>query len=331
MKTKSLLAMAVAPMILGMPLAAMAESVTTDPVGFVKTSLTAGTFTPVGLNLNKPSVFAAGVSSSDATTISVDGSHDFASLLPAGSYYVEITGGGLSGDRIDVNVASTVGGNSVIHLNVNSGNNTVTSAAALSAGDTFVIRPHITFGDVTAMIGAANLFTADEVEDTDQILLYEGNAFRIYAHFDGDWFDASDFSAVNSKVIAPGVGMLFRRQGPTSVELTALGEVRSNDFVLPLSAGLQLVTFGFPVDRSPSDYSFTTDFFTGAVADVEEGDQILLYANNGFQIHALFDDNNWYAAGDFSEVTNSNLFEAGNSVLIKRFTADPDFRINLPY
>jgi hypothetical protein len=293
--------------------------------------LTSGTFTPVGINLNKASVFAAGVSSADATSITVSGTHDFASLMPSGSYYVEVTGGGLAGDRFDVDVAATTAGGSVIQLVAGSANNTASSAGALSQGDTFIVRPHVTLADITEMIGAGNLFTGEDVGDTDQILTFENGAFKIHAHFDGIWYDAGDFSEVDSKVIAPGTGLLFRRQGLGNVDLTSLGEVRSNDFVLPMAEGLQLITFGFPVDRSPADYSFTPEFFTAAVGDVDEGDQILTFENGAFQIHALFDDNNWYAAGDFSEVTSVNLFGAGSSVIVKRFTADSDFRINLPY
>lgn len=320
--------MAVAPMILGMPLASMAESVTTDPVGFVKTTLNEG-LTAVSINLVLPSVAAGIAQSLNADSVSISESIDLADVLTAGGgYYMEITGGVLQGDRIDVNVsASLASAAGILNLDLSAPHNTLANADGLPSDTTFVIRPHITFATITAVLGSSNLFTGTDIPDTDQILTYEGG-FVVHGYFDGVWYDG-DFEVVDSKVIAPGAGFLFRRQTPNALDMTVLGEVRSNDFVLPLIEGLQLVSFGFPVDSSPADLAMTPEFFTAAVNDFSEGDQVLTWEGS-FVLHGLFNDGEWYD-GDFTPVTDSKLFAADGAVLVRRNFADADFRVVRPY
>ncbi len=98
MKKSSFLALALAPMILGAPLAVKAESVSTDPVGFVKTGLASG-FTAVGVNMVKPAAFSAKVDSKSGSTITLTAAP---TLVGGAKYYVEVADGALEGDRIDV-------------------------------------------------------------------------------------------------------------------------------------------------------------------------------------------------------------------------------------
>lgn len=330
MKKSSFLALAAAPLLLGVPMALQADSVATDPVGFVKTSLPAGSLTAVGVNLNKPAALGAAVESASADSISVSSAANVSDALDsAKSYYVEVTSGALEGDRIDVDVAGS--SDATIKLNVASANNTINSAAALAAGDTVVVREHYTFSDITALIGEDNIHSGDDIGDTTQILTYEGDGFEFYAYFAGVWYQASTFDVVDDQVIAPGVGLMIQNAGSSDIDLTAVGEVRTNDFVLPLAAGSQLVTFGFPVDRSPADYGLTTDYFTAAELDASEGDQILNWDGSGFDFHALFSDGEWYNTGTFASGTNEKLFEAGHSVILSLHSGDEDFRINRPF
>lgn len=328
MKTKSLLAMAVAPMILGMPLATMAESVTTDPVGFVKTTLPTG-LSAVSINLVLPAVAAGTAQALTSNSVTVGESVDLnVALTAGGQYYMEVTGGALQGDRIDVDVAATLAsGATTLNLDLSAPHNTLATADGLPSDTTFVIRPHITFATITAVLGAGNIFSGTDIPDTDQILTYDGG-FVVHGYFDGVWYDGA-FDVVDNKVIAPGAGFLFRRQAPAALDMTVLGEVRSNDFVLPLGVGLQLVSFGFPVDSSPADLSMTPEFFTAAVSDFSEGDQILTW-DGSFVLHGLFNDGEWYD-GDFTPVTSSKLFAADGAVLVKMNSADPDFRVVKPY
>lgn len=330
MKKTSLLALALAPMILGTPLALQAqdESVTTDPVGFVKTTLTSGTYSLVGINLTHASVYASKVASAATDSITVvDNAAELETHFEAGNkYFVEITGGALVGDRIDVASAS---GN-VISLDLAAPGNTLTDGSAIPADSTFVIRKHYTIGDLSGDVTGESLLGGTGPTNSDQILTFENGNFK--AHFlgsDGNWYDASTFDVVNDKPIAPGSGVLFFANpegGARDLELLVLGEVRTNDVVLPLEAGFQIVSTGFPMELSPADLMMTTEFFTGGTGPAN-ADQILTFENGNFKSHFLGTDNNWYSASDFSLVTDADIFTGQGSVLVFRNAPDGDFRI----
>src|SRR5690606_11118847 len=109
MKKSSFLALAIAPMILGAPMAVQGQSVSTDPVGFVKLNLEPG-FQSVGAAMVQPAVAAGLFSGTTADVITLDGTHDLTAVLDSGTaYYVEVTGSDAIdppwiGDRFDVNV-----------------------------------------------------------------------------------------------------------------------------------------------------------------------------------------------------------------------------------
>jgi uncharacterized protein (TIGR02597 family) len=330
MKKTFLLTLAVAPMILGAPLASMAESVTTDPVGFVKSPVAVNSFTLVGVNLLKPAVYAAGVESTTSNSITVTHADaDIAAVLGSGSYYVEVTSGGSEGDRIDVASAS---GNTIT-LNTGASHNTLGDASSISAGSTIIIREHLTFAGLAA--GLDNLVPGNESSSADRILTFEGGGF--VTHFyapDENWYtDDGEFTVVNDKVIPPASGVLFyaHQSGDRSgLELMTLGEVRTNDVVRPMVPGFQIVSTGFPMDLSPSDLVWTDEFFT-AGNDSSSADLILTF-DGAFITYFLAPDNNWYSDdGEFTVVTGAELLGAQGATLVYRNTADPDFRIANQY
>jgi len=321
MKKSSILALAVAPLVLGTSVAVQAQSVSTDPVGFVKTELPAGQLTPLGINLLKPAVASGKVISIDGDSVTLSGE---VSLDAGKGYYLEVADGNLEGDRVDVANAS---GN-VITLNLSASHNTI-DANALEVDSRVVIRPHVTFGDITDMIGADNLHTGNDTPDTTQLLTYDEGGFVVNAYFDGVWYDAA-FNEIDNNIIAPGTGLLFRNAGSEAAEAISLGEVRTNNFILPLKPGLQMVSLGYPVDRSPNDYGMNLESFTGAEIDASEGDQVLTLTPSGFDINVLYSDGVWYD-GQFNDVSDDALFAADGTVLLRKIESDPDFVIIKPY
>jgi len=273
MKTKSLLAMAVAPMILGMPLASMAESVTTDPVGFVKINIAPGLQT-VGLPMVKPAVAAGLVASSDSASVTMASD---VGTLPSGAYYLEVVSGSENapwvGERFDV-VGSS---GSVVSIDASSVRNTISLSTVDLSGYSVVVRPHITLNDA---------FPAGEMTEGDQVLLFDSSTggFGVVS-LDHDIF-SGELAWGENVILAPGVGLFYLSNASAEMDIINLGEVRMNTFRQPLVAGLNFVSEGHPVDNSP-DSRFLT-----AANGFEANDQIFVFdrSSGGYSVFSLEED-----------------------------------------
>src|SRR5690625_1026631 len=267
MKKSSILALAVAPLVLGASMAVQAQSVSTDPVGFVKASIPAEGAATVGVSLVNPAVAAGIVASNTADSITLEGE---VGSLENGSYYVEVTGESDSGDALvgeRFEVTSTSG--NTISLDAGSALNTIALGADELVGYSVRVRPHVTIGQV---------FPVDELSTGDQLLLINPDAsFTTYT------LSANPFNPaivqwtttggvdVSNNIIAPGEGFVFRNSSSSAVELTTvIGEVRMNNFRQSLVEGLNSFAAGHPVDASPNSRMMTAD------NGFEVNDQILI-------------------------------------------------------
>ncbi|MEX2382804.1 MAG: hypothetical protein WD490_10500 [Opitutales bacterium] len=296
--------------------------VTSDPVGFVSKDLGPG-FTTVGLNMVKPAVFAGNVSSSSANEVTVEADVDFGTLLGDGSYYIEVTSGAIEGDRIDV--ASGTG--STLTLNNAAAHNTLSDGSAVSGS--IAVREHFTFADITERLGTENIRSgtdAGNFVDGDQILLMGPAGFQANNFIEGNWFTAG-FDPADDRILAPASGFLYHRNAgglaepPSTLSMSVVGAVRTNDIVIPLSPGFQLVSTGYPMDISPADLGINTQTgFVGAegLEDTDQSDAIIIRPEGAFQQVVLFTDDQWYnLAADFANVTEAGLFGAGDSVILR--------------
>lgn len=296
MKKTSLLALALAPMILGTPMALQAqdESVTTDPVGFVKLTLEQGLQT-VGAAMVRPAVAAGTVASSDATSITLEA--EIAGLNADTAYYVEVSApkGAAAGDdawlgdRFDVDVAASSGSTLVIDV-ANDRNTIDLSSVTGLAGYSVVVRPHVT---LDYLLPPSELQAGDG-NTGDQVLFWNraDNAFEIHTLEEGVEFLeipdrwASGGQATGDRVIPPGEGFFIRRRGSATTLLTNIGEVRTNDFRQPLGLGLNLISEGHPIDNSPATRLFTADNGMQP-GDGNTGDQILVFSEGSFDIYTF--------------------------------------------
>lgn len=298
--------------------------VTSDPVGFVSSDLSAG-YTAVGLNMVKPAVFAGNVSAGAATTVTVEADVDFGTLLGTGSYYIEVTSGALEGDRIDV----ASGANSTLTLHAAAPHNTLANGSGISAGTSIVVREHFTFADLTNRLGADNIrsATADaDFADGDEVITMGPQGFVFNVFWEGDWYDAN-FELANDNVIAPASGFLYHRnatglaEAPSTLSMSVVGAVRTNNIVIPLRPGFQMISTGFPMDLSPADLgmSLGTGFVGAADFDEEEqADAIIIRPAGEFNFVVLWEDDNWYnTSADFADVTNAGILQADGSAILR--------------
>jgi len=292
-----------------------------DIVGYETKSLPANTYTSIGINLINPDLLVSTVTSATSSNLSVSGSANVGSLLNATEpYYVEIKSGASEGARLDVDVAATIAaGSGTIVINASSSNNTdpLSSIAANLTGVTMALRKHVTLNDVGNNITG---LTAGASGTGDEILLLDAasGGFQIYLRRSStSWRDANN-TTVNSLPIPPGTGIIINKRAVAG-SLTTSGSVRANNFALNTVAGYQLVTLGFPLDRSPNDIgadSTANGWTSGTAGDAF----MLLNSAGGFDKYLFRTATSWRDANN-STVTTTKFLTSGDSYVLYRNAA----------
>jgi uncharacterized protein (TIGR02597 family) len=149
------------------------------------------------------------------------------------------------------------------------------SLGSAAAGDSLVIIPHTTLGELFS--GVSNL------PDGTEVSYFENASNGInkspaggYVYFAPDWYDASTFDIVNGAVLYPDETLLVRVPGDSA-----------NDFVLVKSGNVPTVGHSFPIVTSaagandnfvspqiPAEVEIATLF-----SNASDGDEILLFDN----------------------------------------------------
>lgn len=315
-----------------------AQSVATQPVGAVTTTLPTG-FSLVGLTLLNASSYSGAASGNTATAITAAGSVNFASALQAGSfYYVEVTSGAYEGDRFDVNVATTISSASnVLTLRTDTGNNTVALTDGVLNGASFVLRRHITLNDFASKVSPA-LTGNNSSTNADQVLFFNRSTSTFDTYFlrtDGvTWRQVGFTDSVGaSTIIPPGVG-IFVRKASASSTLTQIGDVRSNHFALPLGTGLTLVAAGYPTSYSPSGLGGTAANGWFGNNGSANADQLLTYNNSTSSYVTYFlrtDGIAWREVGFTTDVKDVQVIPFDSAFWVKRNSADVNYALVKPF
>ncbi len=299
------------------------STVSTPVVGFEKIDLPANTYTTIGVNLNNTAVLSAAISAVSGSQITLTGVTNAASGLdPAEPYYLEVTSGPEAGTRFDLDVAATVAAASAsVTIAGSSPNNTATLASVASAlsGANVQLKKHITLADIAGNITG---LTAGPSGTGDEILLLDPSTggFRIFLRRTSSVWRDENSQTVNSTPIPPGVGFIINKKSvPGSI--TTTGTIRANNFHLNIVPGYQLVTFGFPINHSPTslgavgtDSSTPAPGWTTGQANVADS----IFAINiagGFDQYFLRTGNSW-RDGNSATVNTVDIMPSGSSYVI---------------
>lgn len=298
-------------------------TVSTPVVGFEKVDLPANTYTAIGINLNGTAVVSASVASVTSNSIQLNGVANAGSgLNSAESYYLEITSGSAAGARLDLDVAATIAAaNASVTVNGSSANNTATLASLSSAlsGVSVQIKKHITLADIGSNITG---LTAGPSGTGDEILLLDPSTggFRTYLRRSSTtWRDENNIT-VNSTAIAPGVGFIINKRAVAG-SIVSTGTIRGNDFHLNMVPGYQLVTFGFPINHSPTSLGAVGTASASPAAGWISGQANVadsIYSINnagGFNQYFLRTGNSW-RDGNNTTVNTSEIMPSGSSYVI---------------
>lgn len=229
------------------------------------------------------------------------GTGDLTSVFDGTSqYYLEITQGVQSGQRLEIDEAACTA--TSIAVDLSHPLSTLPSLPGDLAGQALVIRPHHT---LDSLFHKPHLNATNNQATAARVLVYLGNAFRSYWLFRNGgnpmWVLDSDFTLANagSRVVAPQEALLFHPRSD-SIYLTYSGIVRANDFALPLQTGINFKATGWPMELSPVQAGMTTARgFTGSNT-AANSDRLLFWNGDATSAATGFNGHFLLVAGPFN-------------------------------
>jgi hypothetical protein len=291
---------------------------------------------PVGLStagfpLLNPDVLKVSTTTLTGAALALEGQTNVGALLSSVEpYYIEVYSGTLKGDRFDVDVAATIAAaNGNVVLNSASLNNTLlfSSVGSNLNGATVALRKHITIEQVQGM-ASSPLVGNNNASSADQIQFYDNVSAAIAAYFlraDGiTWRKVGTTDVANKIPIPSGVGVFFSKKTGVAT-LTAVGNVRLNDFSVPYRLGLQLAASGVPIDVTPTSQGGTAANGWTGNNNPSSADQIQVYnpAVSAFDSYFLRGDGTtWRKVGTTDAVTTTVVATSGQAFFVSRKTAD---------
>ena len=305
-------------------------TVNSDIVGYQTVSVPVGLST-AGFPLLNPDVLKVATTTLTGAALALGGQTNVGALLSSVEpYYIEVYSGALKGDRFDVDVAATIAAaNGNVVLNSASLNNTLlfSSVGANLDGATVALRKHVTIEQVQGMASSA-LVGNNIAGNADQIQFYDNAATAYAAYFlRADlitWRKVGTTTTANKTPIPSGVGVFISKKTGVAT-LTAVGNVRLNDFSVPYKTGLQLAAPGVPIDVTPTSQGGTAaNGWTGNNV-AGSADQIQVYNSDTSAYDAYFlraDGITWRKVGTTTTATSTAVATSGQAFFVSRKTAD---------
>ena len=307
-----------------------AQTSTTDPVGYQTISVPVGLST-AGFPLLNPDVLKVATTTLTGAALALGGQTNVGALLSSVEpYYIEVYSGALKGDRFDVDVAATIAAaNGNVVLNSGSLNNTFlfSSVGTSLDGATVALRKHVTIEQVQGMASSA-LVGNNTAGSADQIQFYDNATAGYAAYFlRADlitWRKVGTTATANKTPIPSGVGVFISKKTGVAT-LTAVGNVRLNDFSVPYKTGLQLAAPGVPIDVTPASQGGTVANGWTGNNTAGSADQIQVYnpAISGYDSYFLrADGTTWRKIGTTTTVTTTAVATSGQAFFVSRKTSD---------
>jgi hypothetical protein len=318
-------------------------AVTSSPVGVVSAPLLKGQSSGA-LPLTLPDVVVGVVQANTGANVVLPPTAGSALALldPARAYHVEVLTGTLEGERLDVDVPSTVAaGGSTVVLSLGTGSRSTVPSLSAGAlvGARCALRPHVTLADLPEMVVPA-LRGHDTPGLAEGVWLLEKEELRFY-HLKGDqasWGSPGSKADARGKVIPPDMSLLFdvRAAGKRFVHA---GAVRVNDFRKNLSAGAQPFATGFPADLTPAQARAFADpgapaahRWTGSDTPAKADTfRLVLSDKSEVRVFLAGDGTTWRTRQDPADLAHTPILGALGMVVVERRNPDPGYRIPPPF
>jgi hypothetical protein len=266
-----------------------------------------------------------------------------ASALTAGtSYYLEVTGGVLEGERFEVDEVRTAAATpGVLVLDLDDANSTQPNmAVGALVGLKAAIRPHMTLARLQARITPA-LVGNNVASQADGVLIFNAtSAVTYYLRTDGvTWRKAGSTTDFSGLIIPPDQSIMLQMRSGAK-ELRQEGLIRGNAFRINLKPGVQSAATGFPDSLSPVEFGATTNLVAPQLTtwvgnnQQSQADGIMVFDpdKGSFVTYYLRADGiTWRASGSTVDLSTSKILKPNSIFMIKRRHADDQGLVPRPY
>lgn len=325
-----------------------AQTVATDPVGFVSYTVNANSDQKLGLPMQQATTFSGTASSVSGTTVNATG----VAPLTAASFLL-VTSGPAVGKWEQITASS---------------NGSVSIEAAIpgfTSSNSFEIKPFWTLGTMFPNGGSLPKST-DVFDPIAEILMNNPSAVganiapsSAYFYFVGDadypagWYDSSnpDGGLKTGVLLSPDTLFTVRNKTGSAFTITMVGSVPADKIALEISgrtSGPQdnLIYNLFPADVSLANSGLAPQAITASTDIFSPGDQLLVYPlnNTGFNTapptaYFYFQGDadypqGWYNSSDpDGGLKNNIVLPAGSGFVIRKAPGSPSatWNPNLPY
>jgi len=266
-----------------------------------------------------------------------------ASALTAGtSYYLEVTGGVLEGERFEIDEVRTAAATpGVLVLDLDDTNSTRPNmAVGALVGLKAAIRPHMTLARLQARITPA-LVGNNVASQADGVLIFNAtSAVTYYLRTDGvTWRKAGSTTDFSGLIIPPDQSIMLQMRSGAK-ELRQQGLIRGNAFRINLKSGVQSAATGFPDSLSPVEFGATTNLVAPQLTtwvgnnQQSQADGIMVFDpdKGSFVTYYLRADGiTWRASGSTVDLSTSKILKPNSIFMIKRRHADDQGLVPRPY
>ena len=339
---------------------AFAQGVTTDPVGYVTTTITGASgsaaFSSVSTPLHSGNVAVGAISSASGAVITLTGSpleadDQLVSTDVNGSnlYYLLVTEVGSTSEGLLLDVTDNT-------------TNTITVdysgdlSSVLTAADSIVVREYNTVASIFGAANEAGLTSGQADTSSDIVYLMEnggtGTFTRYYYQtdafgglFGGDgWRLVGDINTdIGNTRVAPDGAVLVKRITAGDVSFVTAGTVSEDDVLTPLQTGINLVATTYPVDStlfSLGLYVNGNDRGVVSGQDDQSSDLVYVLQSSGtynryyYQTDVfpgLFGGDGWRAVGNINDDAGAVSIPIGSAVLVKHIGSGNNWESSAPY
>jgi uncharacterized protein (TIGR02597 family) len=299
-----------------------AQSVTTDPVGFITLTVfgpvsnggTANTF--IGLGFTQPVSYQAALASAAGTTLT-DSSAAFTANQfsgPAGSYYLELTNGTGVGKTSQITGTPTA--------------TTITTADDLSsfvtAATTYKIRKNWTlasvFGTDPTAVGGSGI-AGGSISTADQILTYStaGGAYSTF-YYKTSGIGGTGWRSINSTSVdesnhafLPTDGLLVLRHTAGNVTFALAGAVKLGNTALPVAFGSNLLSNVYPAGTFTLASSLLHESGLGG-GTISTADQVLIFNNSSNAFDTYYFKTSGIGGTGWRSINSTSVDEAAHAI-----------------
>jgi uncharacterized protein (TIGR02597 family) len=314
----------IAGILASLPLTATAATeATTDPVGFITTTVTGGSanapvISLISPTLTRPVEWQGAITGLSGNTITVTGTPWSANQFNGanGEYYVEVFSATKPGAIFDISATTT---------------STITTLTSLGSsavlGDSIRIRKHVTIADFLGANNSAGLLAGNDISVADEVSVYSGGNPVTYWYYDGTlggnagWVDLG-FQPAGNQIIGPNEGVVIKRKASGNKSIVFSGAVKTGNTLVPIVNGLNVIgtvsAKGLTLDTS--GLLTGNPHLTGG-NDISVADELTVYSGNNQATYWYYDGTlggspGWVDLG--FAASGQTAIAAGSSIVVKR-------------